>query len=218
MNGTRKTGEAETAGESGGLDPRQAADLLDQTKLQARRQFEPYPPWLLATRGAMVLATCVAVWLSVRDQHPYRGPTAAVLPVVFAFVVINLVATVVVARRATAGIRGRSRLRPVEVAVMTVAWVGVFVVLGVLAGAGVRHSIVYGLYPTTVPFIVAGLAWAALMAVRASWRSCATGLAVALVGVVGVFAGPAGCWLVAGVGLFVVLLARAAIIARRQRA
>jgi hypothetical protein len=218
MNGTRKSSEAETDGEGGRLDPGEAAALLDQTKRQARRQFEPYPPWLLAIRAAMVLATCIAVWLSVRGQHPYRGPTAAVLPVVFTFVVINLVATVVVAKRATVGIRGRSRLRPIEVAVMAVAWVGAFVVLGVMAGAGVRHSIVYGLYPTTVPFIVAGLAWAAIMAARASWRSCVTGLAVALVGAVGAFAGPVGCWLVAGVGLFVVLVAKAAIVARRQRA
>ena len=69
MNETRKTNEAGTTGE-GGLDAREAATLLGQTRLQARRQFEPAPPWLLVTRAVMVLATCGTVWLSVRGQHP----------------------------------------------------------------------------------------------------------------------------------------------------
>jgi hypothetical protein len=56
------------------------------------------------------------------------------------------------------------------------------------------------------------------MAARANWRACGTALAVAAVGAVGAFAGPAGAWAVAGVGLFVVLLGSAAAIAWRQRA
>jgi hypothetical protein len=65
--------------------------------------------------------------------------------------------------------------------------------------------------------MVAGLAWAGIMAARANWRACGTGLAVAAVGAVGAFAGPAGAWAVAGVGLFAVLLGSAAAIAWRQR-
>jgi hypothetical protein len=75
----------------------------------------------------------------------------------------------------------------------------------------------YGTYPTTV-LILPGLAWAAVMATRSGRLGSATGLGVAVVGVAGLFAGPAGSWAVAAVGLCVVLLARAAIIARRQRA
>jgi hypothetical protein len=56
------------------------------------------------------------------------------------------------------------------------------------------------------------------MAARANWRSCDTGLAVAAVAAVGAFAGPAGAWAVAGVGLFAVLLGSAAAIACRGRA
>jgi hypothetical protein len=65
--------------------------------------------------------------------------------------------------------------------------------------------------------IVPGLAYAAIMAARAGWRSCGTGLAVAAVGVVGAFAGPAGSWAVAAAGLCAVLLGNAAAIAWRQR-
>ena len=215
MNHTPDT--TTSAGDGGNFDPQQAAALLDQTTQQARRQIEPAQPWLLAIRAVVVLAVCGAVWLSVRGQHPYKGPTAAVLPVVFAFVVVNFGATVAVAKRATAGVSGRSRLRRAEIAAMAVAWVAVFVVMGALAGAGVSRGIVYGLYPTTVPLIVAGLAWAGIMAARANWRAFGTGLGVAAVGAAGAFAGPAGAWAVAGVGLFVVLLGSAAAIAWRQR-
>jgi hypothetical protein len=100
---------------------------------------------------------------------------------------------------------------------MAVAWVAVFVVMGALAGAGVSRAIVYGLYPATVPLIVAGLAWAGIMAARANWRAVGTGLAVAAVGAVGAFAGPAGAWEVDAVGLFAALLGSAAVIAWRQR-
>jgi hypothetical protein len=206
------------AGNGGSFDPRQAAGLLGQTTQQARRQFEPSPPWFLVIRAVMVLVAYGAVWLSVRGQHPYTHPTAAALPGVFAFVVVNLGATVVLARRATAGVSGRSRLRRGEIAIMAVVWVGVFVVMGVLPGAGVSDAIVYGIYPAAVPLIAAGLAWAGIMAARANWRACGTALAVAVVGAVAVFAGPAGAWAVAGAGLFAVLLGSAAVIAWRQRA
>jgi hypothetical protein len=214
MNPTLTT----TAENGGNFDPQQAVVLLDQTTRQARRRFEPFPPWLWVTRGVAVLAVCGAAWLSVRGQHPYKSPTAAVLPVVFAFVVLNLIGTVVVAKRATAGVSGRSRLRPAEIAVMAVAWLGVFVAMGALAGAGVSDSIVYGVYPTTAPLMAAGLAWAGIMAARANWRKCGSALVVAAVGGGGVFAGPVWSWLVAGVGLFAVCLGNAGAIARRQRA
>jgi len=216
MNHTPDT--TTSAGNGGNFDPQQAAALLDQTTQQARRQVEPSPPWMLVIRAVIVLAACGAVWLSVRGQHPYKGPAAAVaIPVVLAFVVVNFGATVAVAKRATAGVSGRSRLRRAEIAVMAVAWAGVFVVMGALAGAGVSRAVVYGLYPATVPLIVAGLAWAGIMAARANWRACGTGLAVAAVGAVGAFAGPAGAWAVAGVGLCAVLLGLAAARLWQQR-
>ena len=62
---------------------------------------------------------------------------------------------------------------------MAVAWLGVFVVMGAPAGAGVSKAFVYGTYPATVPLMVAGLAWAGIMAARANWRACSSGLAVA---------------------------------------
>jgi len=168
-------------------------------------------------RAVLVLAVCGAVWLSVRGQHPYKGPTAAVLPVVLAFVVLNFGATVAVAKRATAGVSGRSRLRRAEITVMAVAWIAAFVVMGALAGAGgeprdrLRTVPGHGAADGRRPGLGGhhgGTGELARMRHRAR---------AAAVGAVGAFAGPAGAWAVAGVGLCVTLLGTAAAIAWQQR-
>jgi hypothetical protein len=92
----------------------------------------------------------------------------------------------------------------------------VFVTMAVLAGAGVSDAIVYGRYPAGAPLLVVGVAWASIMAARAEWRLGASGLAAAAVGALAAFTGPATSWAVAGVGLFVILLERAAEQSRRQ--
>ena len=205
MNPTPNT----AAGGGGTFDPREAAALLDQTSRQARRQFEPAQPWLLAIRAVLVLAALGAVWLSVRGQHPYQGPGGSALLIVAAFVVINFTATMAVRARATAGVSGRSRFSPVEIAVMAASWIVPFVVMAAL---GVTRDNQSG-YLLTVPLIVAGVVYAALMAVRSDWREFGTGLAVAATGAAGAAVGQAGAWAVTGAGLCITLLGTAAVIA-----
>jgi hypothetical protein len=206
------TPDTTAAGNGATFGAQQAAALLEQTSQQARRKLEPTPPWLLVTRAGMVLAALGAIWLTVRGQHPYQGPTAKDIPILIAFVVINFVATVGVREHALAGVRGPSRLRPAEIIIMVAAWVAVILVIVGLAIAGLS----YAKYPTTV-LIVPGVAWAALMAARKNWRGFATGVAVVVVGVAGLLAGPAGSWAVAGVGLCALFLVRAAVIVWRRR-
>src|SRR5437762_659683 len=115
------TPDTTAVGNGGNLDPQQAAALLDQTGRQARRQLEPYPPWLLVFRAFLVLGAFGTVWLSVRGQHPYKGPTAAALVIVVLFVLIHSAVTFTVAKRATTGVSGRSQLRPAEITILAVA-------------------------------------------------------------------------------------------------
>jgi hypothetical protein len=209
MNPTPTT----SAGDGGGgFDPQQAAALLDQTTTQARRKLAPSPPWLLATRGVAVLAALGAVWLTVRGQHPYQGLTGADAPILIGFVVLNFAATVTVRQHAMTGVAGPTRFRPAEIAVLAASWAVVPVLMWGLHAAGAS----FALYPTTV-LIVPGLAWAAVQARREGWRGSVMGLALAATGLAGAFAGPAGSWAVAGVGLCAVLLGKAAAVARRQR-
>src|SRR5881394_2109300 len=124
MKGDTMNHTPDAAGRGGTFGPEQPATLLGQTTGQARRKFQPSPPWLLATRAVMVLAALGAIWLSVRGQHPYRGPTAADIPVLVAFIVLNFALTVAIRQRAMAGVRGRTRLRPAEIAVAALGWAG----------------------------------------------------------------------------------------------
>ena len=207
------TPDAVTAGNGGSFDPKQAAALLDQTTQQARRQLQPSQPWLLMIRAVLVLAALGAIWLSVRGQHPYRGPTAADIPVLIGFIVVNFAATVAVRRRATAGVHGRSRFSQGEIMLLVVAFVATVIAMLGLSVAGVS----FAWYPTTV-LVIPGLAWAAISAARRNWVEVGTGLAIVALGVVGAFAGPAGSWAVAAAGLCVVLLANAAAIAWQHHA
>ena len=209
---------ASAAGSGGTFDARDAARILGQTTQQARRQFEPFPPWFSAVRGVAAVIAYGVVWLAVRGQHPYTGPTWVAIPAGIGFGLVNATAAVLLSRRATAGVRGKSRLRPAEIAIMTAVWLGVFAALGAMAGVGVSDSIVYGVYPAAVPLMAAGLAWAGIMAIRANWLMVAVALAITVVGAAAVPAGPAGSWAVAGAGICIVLLSRAAFVVWRRRA
>jgi len=204
---------ATTAGNGGTFGPEQAAALLGQATQQARRKFQPSPPWLLATRAVLVLAALGAIWLSVRGQRPYRGPTGADIPVLVAFIAVNFAATVAVRRHATAGVSGRSRFSPGEITVLVLAFAAAVAAIAGLSAAGAG----FAAYPTSV-LVIPGLAWAVLMAARASWRGLATGLAIVIIGIAGAFAGPAGSWAVAAVGLCAMLLGSAAAITWQHRA
>ena len=206
------TPDAVTAGNGGSFGPKQAAALLDQTTQQARRQLEPAQPWLLVIRAILVLGALGAIWLSVRGQHPYKGLTAADIPVLVGFIVLNFAATVTVRRRATAGVTGRSRFTQGEIAVLVASFVVTVVAMVGLGAAGVS----FAYYPTSV-LVIPGLAWAVLMAARSQWREFATGVALVVMGIVGAFAGPAGSWAVAAVGLCAILLGNAAVIIWQQR-
>jgi hypothetical protein len=208
MNHTSDT----AAGNGDTFSPQQAAALLDEATWEARRKLVPNPPWVLVTRGVLVLAACGAVWLSVRGQNPYTGPTNADIPILIAFIVLNAALAVGFRRRASAGVRGPSRLRPAEITIATLAWVAAAALLVALAAAGLS----YRLYPTTV-LIIPGLTWAILMMLRKNWRGVYSGASVAVVGALGLLANPAGAWLVAGVGLCAALSGGAALNAWYQR-
>src|ERR1700683_5416606 len=119
MNHTSDT----AAGNGDAFTPQQAAALLDETTWEARRKLAANPPWVLVTRGVLVLAACGAVWLSGRGENPNTGPTNAATPILIASIVLNSALAVGFRRRAGAGVSGPSRLRPAEIAVATLAWI-----------------------------------------------------------------------------------------------
>ena len=211
-------GNAESHGDEGGLDPHGAAQLLMETQRRAERELDFHSPWLSLIAAVVALVAFGAVWLSVRGQHPYVGPTALGLIGLYLAVLVRMATVVYAHRRAKAGVSGRSgRQRRAEGAALVVALVAVYVFMGALAHVGASDAVVYGVYVGTATLIVLGTFWAAHCAAREDWSGLGVAMAIVLVAAGSAFAGPRGVWLSDGVGLCLVLLAYGAVQAWRLR-
>ena len=203
--------ETATVDDGGELDPREAAELLEQTRRRAQRQFDIRPPLLMLTGVVVVLIAYGALWLSVRHQHPYAGPTGTALAVLYSTLAVWIVLVATVMRRATSGVAGRAaRRRRLEGLAFIPIWISVYVFQGALHHAGASPSIVYGIYPAAAPLIILGGAAAAYSAAKENWPWAVFALAAVAIGAIGSFAGPADVWAVVGIGLAVILFVRTA--------
>jgi hypothetical protein len=207
MNGPSDSDTTETYEDQGGLDPRQAARLLAQTQRQAQRDLDFRSPWLTLLAAAVVLVAFGAVWMSVRGQHPYKGPTAVALVVLYAVVLIRIGTVLYAHHRAKAGVSGRSvSQNRAEGVALLAALVAVYVLMAAMAHDGASDGVVYGVYVVTATLIVLGTFGAARSAAREDWRGLGLSIAFLLVAAGSAFAGPRGVWLSDGVGCCVVLL------------
>jgi hypothetical protein len=219
MNGTRETDDTATADDNDGLDPRDAARLLEQTRREAQRQLDLSSPLLSLIGATVVLVALGAVWLGVRGQHPYKGPTPAGLAVMYGILVCWIGVAVAFNRRATAGLSGRSmRQQRAFAAAVVVGLVAVSVYQGLLKHDGASNGIVYGTFPLTSQLIVLGTIGAVMQANREYWPGVVVALAIVVVATGGAFAGPAGVWLADAIGVGVVVLAHAVAQAWLRRA
>jgi hypothetical protein len=218
MNGTRDPSETAADDEGDGLDPREAAMLLDQTRRRARRQFDLRPPLLSVVNAAVILVAYGALWLSVRDQQPYQGPSLAAIAAVYAAVVVVIAVGARVVHRATAGVSGRSqRQLRADGAAVVAAYIATALLQGALRYEGASNAIVYGVFPAAAPLIIVGGTVAGAAGAREDWTLFGAALAVVVVGLAAAFAGPAGAWAVAGAGLFIVVVGYAAATAWLRR-
>ena len=212
------TPDTTTAGNGGNFDPQQAAALLDQTTRQARRTFTPGPPLLWVFRAVFVLVAFGGFWLSVRGQDPYSGrPAAGPWPSSSRWwPSTSAGAPGRSSARAPASAGQPSAERRAWLGVMLVAWVAAYAVTAPLYHAGASHP-VWGLYPASAPLLIIGLVGAATAAARRDWPMAGICLAIAIVAAAAGFGGPAGAWLIMGIGLCAVCLGTAAFTVWQQR-
>lgn len=214
MNQTPNMNET---GNDSPLGPDEAAALLEQTTQQARRKFQPNPPLLSVIQAVVVLAAFGGIWLSVRGQHDYTGPSGWAVAIAYVLVAVVIGWSASALKRASAGVGGSAqRKRWAGIVVLLVAWVLVYVFQGALYHAGASHAIVYGLYPATAPLMIVGLVGAANAAGREDWPAVGPTLAVAIVAAVAAFGGPVNAWLIMGIGLCAAMLGGAAITVWQQ--
>jgi len=205
------------AGQDGDFDPRQAAALLDQVTVQARRTFTPLTPLLWIFRAFIALAVFGGCWLSVRGEHPYTGHIGGWVPALaVVLVIVNIGWTAVVIAHAGDGVSGPAQRKwHAWLGVMAVAWIIAYGVTAPLYHAAAAHP-VWGLYPASAPLLIIGVAGAAIAAAFRYWPLTGTTLAFAVVAAAAGFGGPAGSWLIMGIGLCAACLGTAAFTAWRQ--
>ena len=203
------------------LSPERAAQLIEQTSREAKRQFGFWQsPWMTLAAAAILLAIYGTLWLSVRGQHPYEGPTGWALLIIYSLIIVSAIAFRVVAgpRRARQGVSGRTRRRQTYLgAAMGSAYVGAVVFQGALYHLGASHTIVYGVYPAVVSPTILVAAGGVFAAVREDVQTLYAAIAVIAVFAGSAFAGPIGVWLSCGVGSCVVLCVLTAFQFRQRR-
>ena len=194
------------------VDPREAAVLLFETKRKATVGLE-INSLVLSFLGALVLPIGFGIlWWSVRNQHPYQGPTVGAIGLFYLLILVIDVVALTTVRRASRGVGGLyKKNRRMLSAIGAVGLIGTFTIMGALDHAHVSHVVVYGIYPATVPLLVGGLIGAVGAAQREDWIMFATSLCISGVAAGAAFAGPAGAWAISGFGGGVVFLASASV-------
>ena len=202
------------------MEPREAARLLAQTQAHARRSLDFRAPWVSLVAAVVALAAFGIVWLNVRNQHPFTGPSPASLVVFYALIALRIATVIYAYARARTGVRGRSvNLQREEAVVMIGVLLVCYLALFAIANNSGSHGA--GFYWSLFlngNLIATAAVWAARSAIHTSWHQVALAAAVALIAALAAIAGPRGMWLINGVGLCVLLLAEAAIGNRQRRA
>jgi len=190
------------------MDPREAAALFARSTQEAQREFDPRPPLLMALMGALVLVAYGVLWLSTRGQHPYGGPSGGAIVFTYTVVVISAIAGAKVYRRATVGISGASiRQQRVEGAALGLSILGSPMIQGAMYHYHASHAIVYGVIPAAVPLIIIGTTMLGIAGSKGDWPGLWAALIAVIAGMVALFVGPSDAWLVAGIGLFIAIIA-----------
>ena len=209
------------ADDEGELSPERAARLIEQTDREAKRQFGFWhSPWLTLATAAIWLAIYGTLWLSVRGQHPYKGPTGWALLTIYSVIFITAIAASIATRpmRARRGVSGRTRRREAYLgAAVGSAYIGAVVFQGALHYLGASSEIVYGVYPAVVSPIVLVAGAGVFAAVREDVQTLVAAIAIIAVLAGSAFAGPIGVWLSCGIGGCVVGLVLAAVQFRQRR-
>jgi hypothetical protein len=90
------------------LSVQEAAAVVQDARVRARRELVISAPLVYLAWGLVWLLGYGAMWLSVRGQHPYSGPSGVSIAMVFVLAGFAVAAVLVIVSRAAAGIDGQS--------------------------------------------------------------------------------------------------------------
>ena len=119
------------------MSVQEAAAVVQDARARARKELVISTPIVYAAWGLVWLLGYGGMWLSVRGQHPYSGPSGVSIAAVFLLAGIAITTVLAIASKAVAGIDGQS-VRHRRVLVMTWA-VGYLALL--IVGPAISSSV-----------------------------------------------------------------------------
>jgi hypothetical protein len=176
------------------MDAATAAAIMKDTRDQALRRLRPDHLATFTAWGLIWFFGDGAMWLIVRGQHPYHGPSPAAYAAVVLLASLAALASVE-SNRAESGVGGVSavRRRLFFVAVF-LGYAGVFALEGALAHAGADRPVL-GVFEAAAPVLVTGILYLARSAAfQEDWSTTGLGLWLVIVGAASGFAGPETVW------------------------
>ncbi len=144
--------------EDQGMTVQEAAAVVQDARTRARKELVISAPLVYTAWGLVWLVGYGAMWLSVRGQHPYRGPSGVSIAAVFVLAGFAAAAVLVIASRAVAGIDGRSaRYRRIILATWATGYLVLLLVQAGISGSASPRALAFvGL---AGPLVLAGLVY-----------------------------------------------------------
>jgi len=134
----------------------EAAAVVHEARARARRELVISAPLVYTAWGLVLLIGYGAMWLSVRGQHPYRGPSGVSIAAVFVLAGFAVAAVLVIASRAVAGIDGQSvRHRRIIIATWAIGYLILLSVQAAISGSATTRT--YAFVAFAGPLLLAGL-------------------------------------------------------------
>ena len=194
-----------------------AAAIMAEADARAKRILRPDHRVTLLVYGLIWFIGNGLMWLAVRDQHPYHGLNPGGYAATVLLVVLVSLASVTQSRAET-GVRGLSVLRRRTFFLSALAGLAAaFAIEGALVRAGASRPVV-GVFEAVAPIVVIGLIYLARFSAEQNWAVAGLGLWLVIVAAAGAYAGPQNVWAVAALAVGPAFLLTAALEHRRQRA
>jgi len=164
------------------MSVQEAAAVVEDARARARRELVICAPLVYAAWGLTLLLGYGAMWLSVRGQHPYTGPSGGSIAVVLALAALAVAAVVVIVSKTVAGIDGRSaRLRSIILRTYATGYLILLCVQVAIKGSVSARTFAFVAFAG--PLLLAGLTYILASAVGLDRTAFALGAWLVIVGV-----------------------------------
>lgn len=176
--------------EDQGMSVQEAAAIAADARVKARRELVVSAPLVYLAWGLVWLIGYGSMWLSVRGQHPYRGPSGVAIAAVFVLAGFAIATVLVIASKSAAGIDGQSvRHRRIIASTWAIGYLIVLVVAAGISNSASAHTHAFAGFAG--PVLLAGLIYFLVAALGRDWPAFALGAWLTVVGVTCAWLAPA---------------------------